>query len=106
MAGKANFSVIKGDTFRKSATFTSKSTGTAVNLTGSTISGKVKKNTSETPLTCTITNAVEGKFTFELSSAQTSLLEAGPTQIEVKITYADLTVKTIIVGNVVVMDSL
>ena len=101
----ANFEVIKGDTFLKSVTFRVKGTNVPVNITGATVSGKVKK-TALTNLTCAVTNGALGTFTFGLSSVQTALLEVGIHLIEVQITYADLTVKTLIVGNLVVKDQL
>lgn len=102
MAGKANFSVIKGDTFLRNCTFRNKSTGVPVNLTGATISGKI----GTTNLTCSITSAVNGTFTFGLSAAQTPALTLGLNPIEVQVTYADTTVQTLFNGNINVLDQL
>lgn len=102
MAGKANFSVIKGDTFLRNCTFRNKTTSVPVNLTGATISGKI----GTTSLTCTITNAASGTFSFGLSPAQTPALTTGINPIEVQVTYADTTVQTLFTGNVNVLDQL
>lgn len=102
MAGKANFSVIKGDTFRRTCTFKNKTSGTPVNLTGATISGKA----GGLDLTCVITNASQGQFKFELSSAQTLTLSAGTNQIEVQVSYADGTVTTLFNGQFVVQEQI
>jgi hypothetical protein len=104
MAGKANFSVIKGDTFSRTPTFRRKNTKAPVDLTGSTISGKVKQGTFEIALTCSVPAPLEGKFTFTLSSAQTATLPTGVCTIEVQVTYPDTTIQTLITGNLVVQE--
>ena len=93
----ANFSVIKGDTFRRTCTFRNKTSGTPVNLTGATIVGKAGGQ----DLTCSITNASQGQFKFELSPSQTLNLVVGINTIEVQVTYADDTVQTLFTGNLV-----
>lgn len=97
-AGKANFEVYKGDTFRKSLTITSPS-GTPVNLSGSTITG----NAGAQPFSCSIVNASQGKFKIELSPSQTQELVEGVNVYGVQITYADASVQTILTGNLVVL---
>lgn len=93
----ANFSIIKGDTFRRTCTFRNKTSGTPVNLTGATIVGKAGGQ----DLTCSITNAAQGQFKFELSSTQTTNLAVGINTIEVQVTYSDGTVQTLFTGNLV-----
>ena len=93
----ANFSIIKGDTFRRTCTFRNKTSGTPVNLTGATIVGKAGGQ----DLTCSILNAAQGQFKFELSAAQTVNLAVGINTIEVQVTYADGTVQTLFTGNLV-----
>jgi hypothetical protein len=93
----ANFSIIKGDTFRRTCTFRNKTSGTPVNLAGATIVGKAGGQY----LTCTIVNASQGQFKFELSAAQTVNLAVGINTIEVQVTYADGTVQTLFTGNLV-----
>lgn len=100
MAGKANFSVIQGDTFLRNCVFKNKTTGTPVNLTGATISGKA----GDLTLNCTVTNAVQGMFSFGLTAAQTPTLVAGINPIEVQVTYADSTVQTLFNGNLNVLE--
>ena len=106
MAGKANFSIIKGDTFTRNCTFKNKSTNTPVNLTGSTVSGKVKTPSGQVDLTCQITNAAAGQFKFGLSSLQTTDLKSGVNLIEVQVTYPDLTVTTLFTGNLNVLEQI
>lgn len=96
-AGKANFNVYKGDTFRSNMTMTGP-TGTAINLTGCTVSGKA----GDQDLTCTVTNALQGKFKIELSPVKTQLLPVGVNTYAVQITYSDASVQTILVGNLIV----
>jgi hypothetical protein len=98
MSAKANFSVVKGDTFRKTPTFRRKTTKAPVDLTGATITGVAAGLT----LACVLTNATAGQFSFELTHTQTLTLEVGVHSIEVVCTYADTTVQTLIQGNLVV----
>lgn len=100
MAGKANFSIIRGDTFLRNCTFRNKTSNTPINLTGATITGKI----GSASLTCNITSAVNGQFSFGLTALQTAALPVGVTVIEVQVTYADLTVQTLFTGNVNVME--
>lgn len=102
MAGKANFSVIKGDTFSRSCTFRNKTSLSPVNLTGATVSGKA----GALALTCTVTNAVGGVFSFGLSAVQTATLTTGINLIEIQVTYSDLTVQTLFNGNLVAEDQI
>jgi hypothetical protein len=98
----ANFSVVKGDTFTRNCTFRNKSTLVPVNLTGATITGKV----GTTSLTCALTVAASGTFSFGLSSAQTAALTKGINPIEVQVQYSDLTIQTLFSGNLVVVEQL
>lgn len=97
-AGKTNFSAFKGDSFKSSMTLTSP-TGTAINLTGATVSGKVGTQ----DFTCTVTNAAQGKFKIELTPVQTQTLEKINTY-GVQITYSDGFVQTILTGQFVTED--
>ena len=97
-AGKTNFSAFKGDSFKSSMTMTSPS-GTAIYLTGCTVSGKVGTQ----DFTCTITNAAQGKFKIELSPVQTAALEKINTY-GVQITYSDGFVQTILTGQFITED--
>ena len=99
MAGKANFGIVKGDTFVRNCGFNNKTTGLPVDLTGCTIAGKV----NALDLACSITDAVNGKFRFGLSAAQTTGL-AKINTIEVQVTYPDSTVTTLLMGNLVTQE--
>jgi hypothetical protein len=102
MVAKVNFSLVQGDTFTLTSNIKTKSTGVPLNLTGSTISGKVLAGGVFTPLECSILNAANGDFKIGLPAATTATLPAGVAQIEVQIIYADATVKTIFSGNLVI----
>lgn len=104
MAGKVNFSVIKGDTFRKTPTFRRKTTKAPVDLTGASIVGHITSSIGDEALTCSIVNPTAGQFRFELPSANTALLPVEVCTIEVICQYADNTVQTLIQGNVVVTE--
>lgn len=100
MAGKANFSIITGDTFSRTCTFRNKTSGTPVNLTGATISGRAATLT----MTCAIVNPTSGTFSFGLSSVQTATITGGLYPIEVQVTYPDGTVQTLFTGNLVAQE--
>lgn len=106
MAGKANFSFIKGDTFTRNCTFKNKTSNTAVNLTGSVISGKIVTSEQTVDLVCSIVNAAAGQFRFSLSASTTASLKSGIAQIEVQITYADNSVQTLFNGNVNIVEQI
>jgi hypothetical protein len=103
MAAIQNWDVVSGDTFRKTPQLVIDATGIPVNITGATFSGMVGTQT----LACSIVDAVNGQFSFELSPTQTTLLK--PTNVKttnaysVKKTDADGTVTTLLMGNVVVI---
>ena len=98
-----NFTVIQGDTFKRTINFTVKSTGVPVNLTGSVVSGKIKVAQTLNDLTCTIIDAVNGVFSFGLSPTQTAGFQPGTWAMDVQITFTDGTVSTIFSGNLVVV---
>jgi hypothetical protein len=102
MVSKTNFSLVQGDTFTLTSNIKSKNTGVPVDLTGSTISGKVLASGVLTPLECSILNAATGDFKIGLSAVTTAFLPVGVAQIEVQIMYSDATVKTIFSGNLVI----
>lgn len=76
-AGRYDFTIEQGATLTRSVTWQD-STGAAIDLTAYTISGKIKRKTSDAQalvaLTITVTNAAAGQFTFSLTAAQTALL--------------------------------
>lgn len=100
----ANFSVIQGDTFTRTAFFTVKSTGAAIDLTNCVVSGKAKVGGMLLNLICNITSpATAGTFTFGLSATQTAALPPGTGLYDVQITFSDGSVQTIFSGNLVVV---
>jgi hypothetical protein len=99
MAAKANFSVVKGDTFLKTPTFRRKVSKAPIDLTGALIVGTA----AGLSLNCVITNATAGQFSFVLTPTQTLSLTPGVHAIEVVCTYVDTTVQTLIQGNLVVV---
>ena len=103
MAAIQNFSVIQGDTFKRTVNFTVKNTGVPVDLTGSIISGKVKVGQILSDITCAIVDAPNGKFTFEISSTQTAAFSPSTGQMDVQVAFTDGTVSTIFSGNLVVV---
>lgn len=106
MTARANFSVIKGDTFNRTCTFRNKASGTPVSLVGAIVSGGVKPSAGgdSVPLVCTVLNGESGQFRFGLPASSTASLRTGINFIEVQVVYVDGTVQTLISGNLVVQD--
>ena len=79
-AAKLNLTIEQGATFRKSFTLKDKDTEAAINLTGWTISGKIRKELTDAAalvtFTVSISNQVSntGQFVVELTAAQTAAL--------------------------------
>lgn len=101
-----NFSVIQGDTFTKSVTFTDPDSE-AIDLTGAVVSGAVgNKQITEVPFTVVVdTPTTLGKFSFALSAAQTAALEPGSYRYFVQIAYSSGVVQTLLNGNFVVAET-
>lgn len=78
-AGRYDFVIEQGATFSRQVTWQNED-GSAVNLTGYTLSGSVRKKTSDAKqlidFTITVVNAASGIFTFSLTAAQTGALPA------------------------------
>lgn len=76
-AGRYDLVIEQGATFSRQVTWQN-SNGSAVNLTGYTIAGKIRRKTSDiqalASFTCTVTDATNGIFTFSLTATQTSSL--------------------------------
>lgn len=76
-AGRYDLTIEQGATFQLQCQWQD-SSGNNINLTGYTISGKIRRRTSDTqPLvsfTTNITSAVNGQFIISLTAAQTALL--------------------------------
>jgi hypothetical protein len=82
-AGRYDLTIEQGATFSRQVTWQNED-GTAVNLTGYSIAGKIRRKPSDTqPLisfTCTVTNASSGIFTFSLTATQTASLPVALSQ--------------------------
>lgn len=102
MTAKLNQTVRKGDTFLRTPTYRLKSTKEGIDISGSTVSGKIVLDTEEHAFTCTLVDAPNGVFSFGLSAGVTATLKVATYAMELKITFADNTVKTLFTGNFVV----
>jgi len=76
-AGRYDFTIEQGATLTRQVTWQD-SVGSPIDLTGYTISGKIKRKTSDVQalvsFTITVTNAALGQFTFSLTASQTATL--------------------------------
>lgn len=102
MAAKLNQDVRKGDTYSRTPTYRLKATKEPIDLSGSAVSGSITKGNVVTPFQCELVDPVNGRFSFGLSALTTSNLEIGTYAMEVRIAFADATVKTLFTGNFVV----
>lgn len=102
MAAKLNRDVKKGDTFQPTFTYRSKITKAPVDLTGATVSGEIKKGQTVVPFSVMMIAPAEGKFRLVLSSATTASLAVGKYDMAVRITFSDMSVKTLFEGQFVV----
>jgi len=104
MAAKANLVVDQGADF--STTITVEDAGAAVDLTGYTANGHIRKHYSSTtavPITCSFgTPRSEGKITLSLSRATTSDMEAGRYVYDVEITSSANTRSRLVEGIVTI----
>jgi hypothetical protein len=77
---KLNLNIRQGGTFDATATAKNPDT-TPINLTGATVRGQIRKKALDTAVvesfTCTITDAVNGVFTFGLTDEETAAIAAG-----------------------------
>ena len=102
-----NFSVLQGDTFKKTVTFKDPA-GVPIDLTGATISGKVgnKKIVDDKEFTVTVIgDADEGRFSFELSAAETAAFPVGSYRYYVQIAYTNGVVQTLLNGNFIIAET-
>lgn len=104
MAAKLNQDVRKGDTFARTPIYRVKATKAPIDLTGATASGSITKGSTVVPFTCSIVDGPGGQFSFGLSAVQTAALEVGTWAMQVRLTFADTTVKTLFTGNFVVYE--
>lgn len=82
-AGRYDLVIEQGATFSRQVTWQNQD-GSAVNLTGYSIAGKLRRKTSDNQaiasFTCTITNASSGIFTFSLTATETAALPTAHSQ--------------------------
>jgi hypothetical protein len=86
-AGRYDLTIEQGATFSRQVTWQNED-GSAVNLTGYALAGKLRRKTSDqqaiATFTCTITNAGNGIFTFSLTATQTASLPVAYSQTSEK----------------------
>lgn len=100
---KFNASVIPGDTLTRTFTLRNKQTKVPRDLTGVTISGTAIKDATVVNFTCSIVGAAaNGTFKIQIAAGTTATMELGIWQQQIKFTYADATVETLMMGNLVV----
>lgn len=86
-----NFSMYQGDTWDGLTIYYKDASGTAINITGYTVTGTVKLTPSDpspaATFTCTITNAVGGTFSVSLSAVESAKLKGSTVSFEDVVTY-------------------
>tara|TARA_R100001460_G_scaffold35467_1_gene68202 strand:- start:2252 stop:2611 length:360 start_codon:yes stop_codon:yes gene_type:complete len=104
MAVFANLFIDQGSNFTSTVTVED-SNDNAVNITGFTCRGQVRKSYSAstaTNFTTTITDATGGKFTIALSRSQTGALKAGRYVYDVEVISSAGVVTRVVEGQVTV----
>jgi hypothetical protein len=80
MSGYLDLTINQGATFKRVITIAD-TDGTAVNIAANTFRGQIRKRYTSTDVlatfSCTITDAVNGKLSIDLTDAQTSAIPAG-----------------------------
>jgi hypothetical protein len=101
MAIYSNLTVDQGSTFKATIDVTD-SDGDALNLTGYTVAGQLRKNynsSTATNFTSSVTNASDGTIQISLSATQTNSLKAGRYVYDVEITSSGGDVTRVIEGQ-------
>lgn len=98
-----NAKVIQGDTWVESPVLTT-GADVPVDLTGVTVEGNAKKDSTVIPLVCSVVSASNGAFRFGLPAGTTATMALGQWKYQVKFVHADSTVETIVMGQLVVAD--
>lgn len=106
MAVNFNLIIDQGTDFLRTFTVVDNS-NVAVNLTGFSIAGKLKRssigaNNTAIPFVITITDAVNGKVKMELTNATTDLLVPGRYVYDVEATNPSLKIFRIVEGTITV----
>ncbi len=101
MAIYSNLTVDQGSTFKATIDVTD-SEGDALNLTGYTVAGQLRKNfnsSTAVDFTSSVTNVSDGTIQISLSATQTNSLKAGRYVYDVEITSSGGDVTRVIEGQ-------
>lgn len=102
MAIYSNLTIDQGSTFKANIDVTD-ADGDALNLTGYTVAGQVRKNynsSTATDFTASVTNVSDGVIQISLTGTQTNGLKAGRYVYDVEITSSSGEVTRVIEGQV------
>lgn len=96
-----------GDTYQPVEVQLTDETGAAYSIVGATGTAKVRDRDGNVLLTptVTLTDAANGRFTWSSTAAETAALKAGEAEFGVRLTFADTTVRTILLGHVTILPS-
>jgi hypothetical protein len=105
--GDVPLTVRCGDDESVTITFTDKTTGSPVNITGRTYRAQIRRSPNDTTIlaswTCTITSGSTGKLTLTLAGAVTATLDAGFAVWDLEETTTGGLVSTPLAGRVTVV---
>ena len=107
MAVYSNLTVDQGTDFTMSVDVTD-TDGDALNLTGFTVAGQVRRSyfsTTAVNFTCAVSNATSGIITVSLSGTQSDAMKAGRYVYDVEITNAGGTKTRVLEGQLEIMPS-
>ena len=105
MAVYSNLTVDQGTDFTMSVNVTD-TDGDALNLTGFTVAGQVRRSyfsTTAVNFTCAVSNATSGIITVSLSGTQSDAMKAGRYVYDVEITNAGGTKTRVLEGQLEIM---
>ena len=105
MADYSNLTVDQGTDFTASVDVTD-TDGDALNLTGFTVAGQVRRSyysSSATNLTCAVSNATSGIITVSLSATQSDAMKPGRYVYDVEITNSGGTKTRVLEGQLEIM---
>ena len=105
MAVYSNLTVDQGTDFTMSVDVTD-TDGDALNLTGFTVAGQVRRSyfsTTAVNFTCAVSNATSGIITVSLSGTQSDAMKAGRYVYDVEITNAGVTKTRVLEGQLEIM---
>jgi hypothetical protein len=105
MAVYSNLTVDQGTDFTASVDVTD-TDGDALNLTGFTVAGQVRRSyysSTATNLTCAVANATSGVITVSLSAAQSDAMKPGRYVYDVEITNSGAVKTRVLEGQLEIM---